>query len=159
MARASVRTKSGVGDRKKALRNAPNWLTELDLDDPTPAPVRKRSPRAPRAARNETRPAPKWSGVIEKNKAEEWAENLPDLAIWERRRELDARKYEPTRPRAAASEAPVSESPAVRQSPNIGPYRRRAVNPVREAARNATILALGALGIGLALTRIPRKGK
>lgn len=96
--------------------------------------------------------------MIEKNKAEEWAENLPDLAIWERRRELDARKYEPASPRVAASELPVSESP-VRQSPNIGPYRRRAVNPVREAARNATILALGALGIGLALTRIPRRGK
>jgi hypothetical protein len=84
-----------------------------------------------------------------------WAERLPDLAIWERRRALDARKYEPAVPAPVAASA----APVVARTMTFGPPRRREVSPLREATKNAAILTLGALGLGFALSRIPHKGR
>lgn len=132
-ARGSTRSKSRGVSRKAALRNSPDWLDTLDLEDPHPPA-----------------PTPERSRTIAKNKAEEWHETLPDpdaLAILKARLALDARKYEPAAP------------PAVPRITNLGPPRRREASPVREAVRNGAIFTLGALGIGYALSRLPHKGR
>lgn len=125
-----------IVDRKKALRNDPDWRASLDLgDSSTSLPVRR--------------------GTLAKNAAEEWAERLPDLAIWERRRALNERTYAPVAPPPVV-EAISRPEPRV---PGLGPPRRRPVTPLREATRNAALLALGALGVGYAISRIPHKGR
>ena len=117
---------------------------------PTPKKQKKLPPRGSQGRFVKVR-----QRTVGKNAAEEWAESLPDLAIWERRRALDARTYEPVVP------APRVESMAltVPRVTKLGPSRHREANPLREAARNASLLALGVLGVGYAISKISHKGR
>jgi hypothetical protein len=133
-------TKGRFVNRKKALRDSPDWLDSLELGESPTADLKESSPSSPSGRR--------W--VVPKNKADAWDERLPDpghLAIMERRRELDARTYAP----------PVK--PSVPKYTNLGPPRRKAINPLGEAVRNGALLTLGALGVGFAISRIPHKGR
>jgi hypothetical protein len=124
-------------NRKKTLRESPDWLDSIELGESPPPDL-------------EESPPPGGRRVIPKNKADDWEERLPDpahLAIMARRRELDARTYTP----------PVE--PSVPKYTNLGPPRRKAINPRGEAVRNAALFALGALGVGFAISRIPHKNR
>lgn len=90
---------TAAATRKAALRNSPHWLDALELG---PGPLRP-------------------------NAAEIWAAQLPDVAIYARRRELHER-----------TEAPVIETVATCPSATAPLPRHRSA--VADAFRNAGLL-------------------